>query len=346
MRFLPSKFASGLLAVILTFSGAGISRADEALKRVQQSLRDQGFYYGAIDGSPGDETTQAIRRYQIRNGLAVTGQLTDETRNSIARTGAAGSGASTAARGATGSSPARPPATAPSNAAPATRPPSSAPAVSGTAPGTSRAVPAPTAPPVSAPVARNRDAEADPGADEPDYRLAPRQTVRPPSMAGRGAGNNRDEEDDEEMDEPAPQQLYRGGSPQARPDLRADRTQPDEGNPPAGRYGSAPSATLTALFERTPYEFAPPAVQAEMVRRAQMYLIRNGFYDGPVTGNPGARTSEAIANFQQVSRLRPTARLDVSTLGLMRLLPGRQTVEPRYERPRQPRIIFEGRISQ
>ena len=175
--------------------------------------------------------------------------------------------------------------------------------------------------------------------------------MQPPVAASRGSAN-RDEEDDPDDDDDAPlaPPSYRGGGSNGgsagRPDLRAYPSQPNEGYQPPSRYGSSPSATLTALFERTPYEFAPPAVQSDIVKRVQIYLSRSGFYDGPPSGNPGLRTTEAIANFQEVNRLRPTARLDVSTLGLMRLLPGRQTVEPRYDHPHRPRIIFEGRITE
>ena len=79
MKTLRACCTVGLL--ILGFAGA--LRADDGLRHYQQSLRDQGFYYGPINGSPSDETTQALRRYQIRNGLAVTGELNDETRRSI-----------------------------------------------------------------------------------------------------------------------------------------------------------------------------------------------------------------------------------------------------------------------
>jgi len=53
--------------------------ADDQTRAVQQYLKDQGFYYGQVDGAPGSETTAAIKRYQIRNGLEVTGQLNPQT---------------------------------------------------------------------------------------------------------------------------------------------------------------------------------------------------------------------------------------------------------------------------
>jgi peptidoglycan hydrolase-like protein with peptidoglycan-binding domain len=57
--------------------------ADDQTRALQQRLKDQGFYYGEVDGQGGDETSAAIRRYQIRYGLKVTGQLNDETLHSL-----------------------------------------------------------------------------------------------------------------------------------------------------------------------------------------------------------------------------------------------------------------------
>jgi peptidoglycan hydrolase-like protein with peptidoglycan-binding domain len=68
--------------------------ADDLTRNIQQRLKDQGFYYGEVDGQGGEETSAAIRRFQIRHGLQVTGQLDDETlhslnlsRRSVARAG-------------------------------------------------------------------------------------------------------------------------------------------------------------------------------------------------------------------------------------------------------------------
>ena len=58
-------------------------RADDKIAGIQQSLKDQGFYYGEISGEKNADTTAAIRRYQIRNGLQVTGELNDETMRSL-----------------------------------------------------------------------------------------------------------------------------------------------------------------------------------------------------------------------------------------------------------------------
>ena len=58
-------------------------RADQLIESVQQVLKDEGFYYGEVSGEMNANLTAAIRRYQIRNGLQVTGQLDDETLQSL-----------------------------------------------------------------------------------------------------------------------------------------------------------------------------------------------------------------------------------------------------------------------
>jgi peptidoglycan hydrolase-like protein with peptidoglycan-binding domain len=119
----------------------------------------------------------------------------------------------------------------------------------------------------------------------------------------------------------------------------------------------APSSTLTAMFARTPYEFAPPPVQSDVLRHAQAKLLRDGFYDGPTDGVPGPRIAEALSNLQQVSHVRATGRLDMQTLAILRLLPRTQPGPPRYyygpgsypgagPYPPVPGGVYEGRIVQ
>src|SRR5687768_762048 len=78
-----------LLALIAVAANAV---ADPMTQSVQQKLKDQGFYYGTVDGSPGAETTAAIKRFQIRNGLSVTGEADLATVEAL---GVAGKGAYT-----------------------------------------------------------------------------------------------------------------------------------------------------------------------------------------------------------------------------------------------------------
>lgn len=75
-------------ALFLTVALAPV-RADEDTRRIQSALKEQGFFYGTVDGNPSDETAQAIRRFQIRSSLAVTGKLDDATRQAIETAGKA-----------------------------------------------------------------------------------------------------------------------------------------------------------------------------------------------------------------------------------------------------------------
>jgi peptidoglycan hydrolase-like protein with peptidoglycan-binding domain len=60
-----------------------LASADQTIRSLQQTLKDQGFYYGTVTGEKSNETSAAIRRYQIRNGLRVTGELNEETSRSL-----------------------------------------------------------------------------------------------------------------------------------------------------------------------------------------------------------------------------------------------------------------------
>ncbi len=72
-----------LAAVISFLCAATLLRADQEMADVQQALKAQGFYYGEITGEKSADTSAAIRRFQIRHGLQVTGELNDETIRSI-----------------------------------------------------------------------------------------------------------------------------------------------------------------------------------------------------------------------------------------------------------------------
>jgi len=71
------------LMFLTLVSLAALARADDQTDAVQQALKDQGFYYGTVDGQGGTETDAAIRRYQIRQGLEVTGKLNAQTLASL-----------------------------------------------------------------------------------------------------------------------------------------------------------------------------------------------------------------------------------------------------------------------
>jgi peptidoglycan hydrolase-like protein with peptidoglycan-binding domain len=72
-----------IVHLIIAVCLAGLVRADQTIQSVQQALKDQGFYYGNVTGDKSAETTAALRRYQIRNGLQVTGETDPETLRSL-----------------------------------------------------------------------------------------------------------------------------------------------------------------------------------------------------------------------------------------------------------------------
>jgi peptidoglycan hydrolase-like protein with peptidoglycan-binding domain len=71
------------VAVLIFIGSLMLARADQMVEGVQQALKDQGFYYGEITGQMSSDLTAAIRRYQIRSGLQVNGQLNSETLQSL-----------------------------------------------------------------------------------------------------------------------------------------------------------------------------------------------------------------------------------------------------------------------
>jgi peptidoglycan hydrolase-like protein with peptidoglycan-binding domain len=224
--------------------------ADPATESAQQKLKDSGFYFGEINGKKDADTTAAIRRYQIRNGLQITGELNTETQHSLGL----------------GSKPTSTPATRPAQ-------PPTHPAQTPTRPAQTPIRPAQT-----------------PGPTPPAFleeTPAPRITPAP-----------------------HPQQ----------PD--PDGTDDDDSNaipePPAPRIES------TNLFANTPYEAAPPQVQQDIVSRAQMVLLRQGYYRDEVDGFYGPAMNFALRNYQARFGLRPSGRLDVETLAALNLLPEQQ----------------------
>ncbi len=57
--------------------------ADDQTRDVQAELKNQGFYFGEVNGKMSDEMTASVRRFQIRNGLNVTGQIDAETLSAL-----------------------------------------------------------------------------------------------------------------------------------------------------------------------------------------------------------------------------------------------------------------------
>jgi peptidoglycan hydrolase-like protein with peptidoglycan-binding domain len=52
-----------LICFVGTFCAINFAHADPTIRSLQQTLKDQGFYNGAVTGEKSAETTAAIRRY-------------------------------------------------------------------------------------------------------------------------------------------------------------------------------------------------------------------------------------------------------------------------------------------
>jgi peptidoglycan hydrolase-like protein with peptidoglycan-binding domain len=57
--------------------------AGEIIQAVQTRLKKNGFYQGQISGVYDSETSAAVTRFQIRNGLAISGKLDAATLNAL-----------------------------------------------------------------------------------------------------------------------------------------------------------------------------------------------------------------------------------------------------------------------
>jgi peptidoglycan hydrolase-like protein with peptidoglycan-binding domain len=85
LRFVVLAVAIGI-AFARSVSGdedVGGGWAEQNVRAVQEKLRDAGLYFGDMDGAYSSELAAAIGRYQIRNGLPITGQLDEETSKAL-----------------------------------------------------------------------------------------------------------------------------------------------------------------------------------------------------------------------------------------------------------------------
>jgi peptidoglycan hydrolase-like protein with peptidoglycan-binding domain len=215
-----------LIVTALIFLSIGsLAWADRAVESAQQKLKDEGFYYGEINGKKDADTTAAIRRYQIRNGMRVTGDLDTETQRALGL----------------------------------------------------------TSKPATTPAPQPRQTPGPPPPDYSEQNVAPRTTPVPHPPAPE-----RDEDED-----PPP--------------------------PPV-----SPNTQRVTPFGGTPYESAPPQVQQDIISRAQIILLRRGYYRDEVDGAYGPAMSLAVRDYQARFGLHPTGLLDVETLALLNLLPEQQ----------------------
>ncbi len=76
------------LFLIITVGAVCSLRADENVRALQNRLKAGGFYSGEINGRYDSDTAAAVTRYQIRNGLPITGKLDTQTSHALGVTAA------------------------------------------------------------------------------------------------------------------------------------------------------------------------------------------------------------------------------------------------------------------
>lgn len=62
---------------------SSVCLADENIRALQAKLKADGFYAGEINGEYTSDTAAAVTRFQIRNGLQISGTLDDETKHAL-----------------------------------------------------------------------------------------------------------------------------------------------------------------------------------------------------------------------------------------------------------------------
>lgn len=75
------RFISYFLAIFFVATFAVC--ADDSIRDVQTRLKAGGFYFGEINGRYDSKTAAGVTRYQIRNGLKITGKLDQQTRYAL-----------------------------------------------------------------------------------------------------------------------------------------------------------------------------------------------------------------------------------------------------------------------
>lgn len=72
-----------LLAAVAFAAGRLGAQSAEDIRDAQRALKTEGYYSGAETGRMDEETAGAIKRFQIRNGLTVNGELDAGTRAAL-----------------------------------------------------------------------------------------------------------------------------------------------------------------------------------------------------------------------------------------------------------------------
>ncbi len=71
------------LACFLVLIAVVVVQANDQVRSTQEELRRRNVFFGDIDGKRSEEYSQAVRRYQQRKGIGVSGQEDHDTLRSL-----------------------------------------------------------------------------------------------------------------------------------------------------------------------------------------------------------------------------------------------------------------------
>src|SRR4051812_722616 len=83
MRFRSVMKLTLILGATFLIAMIGALLGGENLRGGESRLHDDGYYFGEIDGTFNTALAAALTRYQIRNGLPITGQLDVDTSKAL-----------------------------------------------------------------------------------------------------------------------------------------------------------------------------------------------------------------------------------------------------------------------
>jgi hypothetical protein len=72
-----------LCLLLVSLAAVASALADENVRALQIRLKAGGFYFGEVNGRYDKDTAAAVTRYQIRNGLQITGKLDEPTSHAL-----------------------------------------------------------------------------------------------------------------------------------------------------------------------------------------------------------------------------------------------------------------------
>ena len=152
-----------------------------------------------------------------------------------------------------------------------------------------------------------------------------KQALPSPTLADNVGGEpaNQPQNDNANPDPAAQTRAESAGNP------TNDRTSTIPDDPRPSRPNPSGDAPVTSEPEREPVESEEktlPLSSSEMIRRAQIALTEEGYYEGEVNGEMNTRTTAAIKTYQHEKNLPETGTLDEATAKSLKIIGSKPAV--------------------